>query len=267
MITASIVAFHQSYKEMSQVLDCVLASSVSIIYIIDNSLNDALRTLENVSDKVRYIHSVNIGYGGAHNVAIREAIEKEATYHVVINPDIQFSEGTIEALTEYMDNNAEVGLVMPRVVSPDGELQYLCKLLPTPMDLIGRRFLPVNSYVEKNNYRYEMRESGYDKTLEVPFLSGCFMFLRVDALSLVGGFSDRYWMYCEDIDLCRRIGERYKTMYYPRVTIIHAHKKESFKSKKMLKEHIKSAVKYFNYWGWIFDKQRTRRNRSVREQY
>lgn len=66
-----------------------------------------------------------------------------------MNPDIYFEEGVIEKLIIYMNKYSEVGLVMPRVLYPNGELQYLCKLLPTPFDLLFRRFLPWRRYVEK----------------------------------------------------------------------------------------------------------------------
>ncbi|MCR5765459.1 MAG: glycosyltransferase family 2 protein, partial [Treponema sp.] len=69
-------------------------------------------------------------------------------------------------------------------------------------------------------------------------------------------FDDRYFMYCEDFDLIRRIHRVAKTVYYPNVTIVHDHAKESYKNKKMLMIHIKSAIKYFNKFGWIFDKER-----------
>lgn len=265
MITASIVTYKTDRAELATVLQCVASSSIERIYIVDNSPEDELRDFAEFSPKVEYIFGQgNVGYGAAHNIAIRKSIECGATYHVVINPDIQFGEGVIEELASYMDKNADVGQVMPRVVYPDGELQYLCKLLPTPMDLIGRRFVPFDKYVERRNYCFEMRVSGYNQTMDVPFLSGCFMFLRAEALSKVNGFSDRYFMYCEDVDLCRRIGmSGYKTVYYPSVEIVHAHKKESFKSRKMLIAHIKSAVKYFNKWGWIFDNYRVRINKEL----
>ena len=136
------------------------------------------------------------------------------------------------------------------------------------MDLIGRRFIPVKSIVQRRNDIFEMRNSGYSKEMDVPFLSGCFMFLRVDALGKTGGFSDKYFMYCEDIDLCRRISAAgYRTVFYPEVTVVHAHKKESYKSKKMLLMHIKSAVTYFNRWGWVFDRHRRRMNKMAKKQY
>ena len=95
MITASVVAYHHSYSEIGKVLDCLLKSPVAKIYVVDNSSNDALRLLERISGRIRYIHSANIGYGGAHNIAMREAVEAGADYHVIVNPDIWFGEGVI----------------------------------------------------------------------------------------------------------------------------------------------------------------------------
>lgn len=263
MITVSIVVYKTDRNELTTLLKCIDSVYVDKVYIVDNSPTDELCDFANFSSKIEYIFGHgNIGYGTAHNIAIRKSIEGGAKYHIVINPDIQFEKGVIEELTSYMDENPDVGQVMPRVVYPDGELQYLCKLLPTPIDLIGRRF--IKSY---NSTEFEMRASGYNKIMEVPFLSGCFMMLRVEVLAKINGFSDRYWMYCEDVDLCRRIGKSYKTIYYPFSTIIHAHKKESFKSKRMLFEHVKSAIKYFNKWGWIIDKHRDRVNKKTKSQY
>lgn len=149
MITASIVTYHHHFKDIRKVIECILSSPVSILYIIDNSSNDRLRELAKISAKIKYIHSVNLGYGAGHNIAIRESIDIGATYHIVVNPDIYFEEGVIEKLIIYMNKYSEVGLVMPRVLYPNGELQYLCKLLPTPFDLLFRRFLPWRRYVER----------------------------------------------------------------------------------------------------------------------
>lgn len=270
MITASIVTYNTDRAELAKVLLCTADSSVGKIYVADNSPTDSLRDfVVPISPKIEYIFGQgNVGYGSAHNIAIKRAIDSGATYHVVINPDIYFVQGTIETLADYMDTNPDVGQVMPKVIYPDGELQHVCKLLPTPMDLIGRRFVPIKSYIEQRNARFEMSQSGYDRPMMVPFLSGCFMFLKVEALRETGGFDDDFFMYCEDIDLCRRIGMKgYRTMYNPVATVVHAHKKESFKNKAMLKAHVRSALRYFNKWGWFFDKYRKQINRQVETQY
>lgn len=259
MLTASIVTYHNSTSEIKKIIGCALGSTIKKLYIVDNSRNDALRILESLSPRIRYIHNANIGYGGAHNLAIREAIELGSKYHIVINPDIYFDSGVIESLTSYMDADHSIGWVMPKVVYPDGRLQYLCKLLPTPADLILRRFLPEKMFSQARN-RFEMRNTGYDRIMNVPYLSGCFMFLRITAIQEIGLFDERFFMYGEDIDLSRRMHTKYKTMYYPAVSIIHAHERASYKNIKMLWVHISNIIKYFNKWGWLFDKERRRIN-------
>ena len=263
MITASIVSYHHRLNELKKVIDCVLAEQVDKLYIVDNSSDDRLRELEGTSDRIRYIHSINRGYGAGHNIAIQEAIELGSTYHVVVNPDIYFEKGVLKKLETYMDASSSVGLVMPRILYPDGELQYLCKLLPSPSDLLFRRFLPWKKYVEKKNRNYELRFTDYNQEMEVPSLSGCFMFIRTSVLKQVRGFDERYFMYAEDLDLCRRIGEVSRTMYYPFVSVFHKYEKGSYKNRKLLKYHICSVVKYFNKWGWFFDFERKKINKRI----
>lgn len=262
MLAASLVLYHNSPQEVEKLLECVLKSSIDKLYIIDNSRNDSFRILEKRSERIRYIHNENIGYGGAHNIAIREAISLGAKYHIVVNPDISFEEGTIEALAEYMDNNIDVGQIMPKVFYPNGKLQYLCKMIPSPMDLIFKRFLP-NRFTMKSLYKFQLQFTGYDKIMNVPYLSGCFMFFRISALKDIGLFDERFFMYPEDIDITRRMHEKYKTIFYPKVSIIHAHTAASKTNLKMLWVHITNMIKYFNKWGWIFDKKRHEINRRL----
>jgi len=154
--------------------------------------------------------------------------------------------------------------MLPKVLYPDGQIQYLCKLLPTPADLIFRRFLPKTRWAVKQNEKYELRQSGYDKIINPPCLSGCFMFLRVETLrehNLL--FDEGYFMYCEDFDFMRRLHRYGKTIYYPEVSIVHDHAQESYKNKKMLRLHIRSAVRYFNKFGWLFDRERRQMNRQI----
>lgn len=92
---------------------------------------------------------------------------------------------------------------------------------------------------------------------------GCFMFMRVSALKKVGLFDESIFMYTEDIDMTRRIHRFYKTIYYPLVTIVHAHRAASYTNNKMLRIHIKSAIRYFNKWGWFFDRERRIWNRQL----
>ena len=195
---------------------------------------------------------------------MHKAIEERSDYHIVLNPDIYFSAEVLPELASYMDSNSDVGYILPKVTYPNGELQYLCKLLPTPFDLIFRRFLPKTKLIVRHNERYELRHSGYDKIMNPPCLSGCFMFMRLSTLKENNLFFDeQYFMYCEDFDLMRRIHSVAKTVYYPKVSIVHNHAKASYTSRKMLMTHIKSAIKYFNKFGWFFDKERNNMNKQI----
>jgi hypothetical protein len=268
MITASIVTYHNNIEELKKAIESFLNSKLDIkLYISDNSSD---RRIEGIcsDSRVKYIYNNgNLGFGKGHNIAVKEAMKDGSKYHLILNPDIYFEKGVIESLAKYMDTNEDVGLVMPKVLYPDGSIQYLCKLLPTPINLIGRKFLPFKSIVNKMDYKYEMRFTDYNTEIEVPYLSGCFMFIRTSVFNEVGMFDDNIFMYLEDTDLSRRINEKYKTIYYPKVTVYHKFEKGSFKNKKLLKYHIKSAIYYFNKWGWIFDRDRKTINDKILKEW
>jgi len=100
----------------------------------------------------------------------------------------------------------------------------------------------------------------YDNEMEVPNLSGCFMFCRTACLEKIGGFDERFFLYLEDVDLTRRMSLEGKTLYYPRVNVFHNYAKQSYKSFRLLKMHMISAFRYFNKWGWFNDDYRKNQN-------
>ena len=99
--------------------------------------------------------------------------------------------------------------------------------------------------------------------MNIPILSGCFMFLRTEALEKVGLFDEQFFMYMEDFDLNRRIHRAYKTIFFPEAVVVHEYQKASYKNIKLLKAHIKSAIYYFNKYGWFFDKERKKVNKKT----
>ena len=266
-LSASIVLYNTKIDELKKVINSYFAyKGEKQLFLVDNSPTDKLKDIVEMypNNDIYYIfNNENMGYGKAHNIGIKKSIEQELPYHIILNPDIIIEEGTLEKLTSYMEQHPEIGNIMPKIIYPNGELQYLCKLLPSPIDLIFRRFIPVKKWKDAINKRYELHSFGYDKIMNVPNLSGCFMFLRTEVLKQVGLFDENIFMYLEDIDLNRRIHSKYQTIYYPEATVIHEHQKESYKSKKLLKAHIKSAIYYFNKYGWFFDKERNNINRNV----
>ncbi|QEK09173.1 glycosyltransferase family protein [Treponema phagedenis] len=265
MITASIVLYNTDLKELEIAIKSFSPSTSRLLYLIDNS--EKPLDIELLMVDLQFITYIfngkNIGYGAGHNIGIRKAIEKNSEYHLVMNSDLRFNSSIIDKIANFMHADDQIGMIMPKILDSNGDICYLCKLIPTPFDLFFKRFLPFKQIKEKYLYKFQLMFTNYDKIMNVPYLSGCFMFLNVKALEEVGLFDERFFMYPEDIDLTRRIHSKYKTLYYPKVSIVHFYEGASYKSFKMLWIHITNMIKYFNKWGWFFDKERKAINKKV----
>lgn len=265
-ISCSVVSFNNDTAQIARVLGSVAASEGAAdiaMYLMDNSPSDQLASTAR-DFGAAYMHlPKNLGFGSAHNVAIRASLAQGCAYHLVLNPDIHFDGGVIQSLVEYMDQHPDIGMIMPGIRYPDGQTQHLCKLLPHPMDLFMRRFCPALYRRSGRLSRYEMHDTGYDKIMDVPALSGCFMLLRTAVLRQAGMFDEGYFMYLEDVDLSRRFGRVSRTVYFPQVFIAHEYSKSSYKETKLLLFHIRSALRYFNKWGWFLDNERDLINRAA----
>lgn len=264
-ITASIVVYENKPEEVMEAAASFLQTNLNVhLYIIDNSITDSLSNMLISDRRLEYLHNhQNPGFGAAHNIAISKSLLIGADYHLVLNPDVKFKTGVIDEIYNYMELNKDIGNLMPCVKYYNGEIQKLCKLLPTPADLVMRRFATHSRWSEKRSEKYELSHFNYNKIMEIPNLSGCFMFIRNSILKKVGGFDERFFMYMEDVDLNRRINKISKTVFYPKVTILHKFEKGSHTDRLLLKYHIRSAIKYFNKWGWLFDKERNKINKQT----
>lgn len=257
-ITGSIVLYNNKAETVQKAINSFLNTKLSIkLYIIDNS-PDGRKLPVFKDERIEYISCQhNIGFGAGHNIAIRMAAEK-SKYFLILNPDIYFDKGTLEKLFGFMENNNDIGSVMPKVLYPDGSLQYLCRLLPNPYDMLLKK---INSKIfgpllNLQKSRYELRFADYNKPMDAPYLSGCFMFIRTEVFEKVGIFDERFFIYFEDVDLSRRIRRLYRTHYCPEAVICHGYERGSNKDMGHFRHLIFSGVKYFNKWGWFFDRER-----------
>jgi hypothetical protein len=265
-ITASIVIYKNDLRLLRNAVESFLNSTEnSFLYLIDNSPTDAFSRYFR-HPRIEYtFNNRNIGFGAGHNLALKKILQSnQSSYHVVLNPDVYFEQQVMKKIFDFIEGHPHIGLVMPKVLFPDGRLQPLCKLLPSPLTLFTRRFLQFYpTWSNRLNYWYEMHFSGYDKIMDVPFLSGCFMFLRIEALREVGLFDERIFLYTEDIDLTRRIHRRYRTIFYPDAVVYHYNERGSYKNALSLMHHVSSAITYFNKWGWFNDYERKNINERI----
>lgn len=254
MLNASVVLYHTPAAEVQKIVRLLRACpEIDEIWLIDNSeiMTEAFMFLP-----ATYIfNNKNLGYGRAHNIALEKSLKTNAKYHLVLNSDIEFTSDVITQLTKFMNENPDIGHAMPLVRYPNGNIQYLAKQLPSPFDLFARRFMPKSWFKNRTakfeNHAFYQNHNYKSQLLDVPYLSGCFMFLRCDALRKVGLFDPRFFMYPEDIDLTRRIHQLYRTVMYPAVEITHNHAQSSYHSFRLLWIHITNMIKYFCKWGFF----------------
>ena len=285
MTTASIVTYDHHLLDIEPALRSLLDSPVDAIYIIDHSehmLNlerelheydvNYIRKRPDMKSRIKqgfmlhYERHRNNGYGGGHNVAIRLARKAGSDFHLVVNPDVWFGHEVVPVLQAYMTTYKDVAQMMPQIRFPGGEPQRLAKLLPTPRNIIGRFFSTTGSDVR--NQRYELVPTGLKRIVNAPYLSGCFMFLRMKAMEEVGDFDEKhFFMYAEDIDLTRRLHRKWRTLYFPKVVVYHKFNRASHRSLKLFWIHVWNIVKYFNRYGWLHDAERERINSKVVKQY
>lgn len=256
----SIVLYHHTQDELASLLQALRdAASVQAVWLVDNEGCGWAAALQGGGSKFHYIQAPrNGGFGYGHNLAIHRATG-QCSHHIICNPDILVTPQALDALDMLVQSRPEA-LCMPDVVYPDGTRQELCKLLPSPLNLFARRFVP--ALAERLDHRYLLRDADYSQPFFAPSLSGCFMVCRTDALQASGGFDERYFMYMEDVDLSRRLAEQGGAVYLPQVTVVHAFQKGSYKNPLLFKYHIQSAVRYFNKWGWLVDSGRRRLNKK-----
>lgn len=255
-IVASIVLFKNSEVVLKEAIQSFLNTTLNVkIVLVDNSPDDNLKKMSSLDSRIDYIfNNSNVGFGAAHNVAIKKYVER-CQYFLVLNPDIYFSCGQLENMVEFMDKNKFVGHLMPKVLYPDNSVQFICKKIPTFFDLFARAFLPsiLAPMFENRLKEFDYRDKDYDKTMyNVPYLSGCFMFLRSATLQQVGYFDERIFMYLEDADLTRRFLEVSQTIYFPGAVIYHHFAKGTYKSLRLMMYTIHGGLIYL--WKWRFKK-------------
>jgi GT2 family glycosyltransferase len=265
-LTASVVIYANEFADIQHLLESLHESQHILCWVVvDNGSCDEIRDAVQQMGGIYVRPAMNLGFGSGHNLALKRLAGADAPYHLILNPDIVFDEDDLGRLADVMNSHPDVGLVMPKVLYPDGSNQYLCKLLPAPIDLVLRRFLPgrLKGLARKRTELYELRFLDDAAPAYVPSLSGCFMFVRRSVLDAVGGFDERFFLYMEDVDLCRRILNVSRLLYWPGVIVEHVHQMGSYRSRKLLFFHIRSAIQYFNKWGWIKDNARKLINRET----
>lgn len=254
-ITVSIVS-HNSQKDLMALMPTLIDSLKGLkaeVLVVDNRSEDGCaQFLKNNYPRVIVTeNTVRKGYGANHNINLDKA---RGRYIIFMNADIIVSdEKAVFKLKNFMDNDHSISICCPNVLNENGSLQFLNKRHPTVLDLFLRRFQFFFSkrFIQKRSHYYEMKDTAYEKPTDIPFISGCFMFCRTNVIRAVKGFDERFFLYFEDVDLCRKVQKKTRTVSCPHAKVIHRWERSSYKNAKWFLVFLKSAVLYFNKWGYI----------------
>lgn len=251
-----------NYKSKGLTLNCLKSikeadwSGLSHeIIVVDNCSRDYLGDILawQYPDVIFVQSSTNVGMGAGNNLGLSRAAGK---YVVVMNPDTLVFPDTFKILHEYMEKHQQVGVVGPCQYGPNRQIQtsaYRWYGFFTP--LYRRTFLGA-WFGQKDLSRVMMSDFDKKSVKEVDWLLGSFLFMRIAAWRQVGGFDERFFLYFEDTDLCRRFHQAgFKVVYNPEARIIHNHSRESartpwykFFTNRATRIHVVSWIKYLLKW-------------------
>jgi len=249
ILTATIVLFKNDIEILKKTINSFLSTGIDKkLFLIDNSPTDILRK-EFSSPEIEYkFIGQNLGFGTAHNYVL-DKIRNKSLYHLVLNPDVTFNQNALIGLIKKLKENSHISIIAPKVNYPDGSHQFSCRRFPTFFDLVIRRLGILKKLFSKKINFGEYRDKNLDKPFYVEYASGCFQLFKTEDFLAINGFDERYFMYMEDIDICKKIKQtNKKILYYPNELIVHNYEKGSSKNIKLFFYHVSSIFKYFYKW-------------------
>lgn len=184
---------------------------------------DAVETVTNVEPR---------GYGANQNAAFAKTTKP---FFCVLNPDLRLGGNPFPRLLATMEDKS-VAVVGPKITAPDGTEEDSARKFPTLRSLLAKA-----CGIHDGTYAVLPGES----LLEPDWLAGMFLLLRADAYRAIGGFDEKFFLYYEDVDLCRRLRRAgYEILQDKSVAVVHDARRESRRDLRFARWHLASMARY-----------------------
>jgi GT2 family glycosyltransferase len=224
--------------------------------VIDNDSSDqSIKSLKDKFFEIKLIEApVNLGFSGGNNLGLAKA---QGKYILIVNPDILILSPAVEIMYQFMENHPQAGIVAPKLLNPDSSLQYSSSRWPDwRLPIYRRTFLGQTKSGKKWTDYYLMKDWDHRTDKKVDWLYGACLLVRKQAIKEVGLLDERYFMYMEDLDWCRRFWSKsWEVWYLATAEVIHYHQRESALGvglkglfKKSGRVHLLSWLKYYLKW-------------------
>lgn len=244
-----------NYEAGSALVGCVASlladdsAGCPEVVVVDNGSRDgSADAVRSRFPDVPVVHpDANLGYGRAANVGIAAT---RAPVVAVLNPDAIVAAGTAAAVLARFDADGRIAAVGPRLLNPDGSHYPSARSAPSLGDAIGHALLgtvaPTNRFTES----YRQLDADPDAARDVAWVSGAALWLRRAALDRVGGWDERFFLFFEDVDLCRRLGaDGWTIRYEPSGRVTHSvGGSRARRPLRSIVEHHRAAYQYADKW-------------------
>ena len=247
---AVVVVNWNSCADLRQCLASLFVEPVPAVdysvWVVDNASSDGSPEMVRAEFPAAHllVNADNLGFSRANNQAIAAS---DSRFVFLLNSDASIYPGALDALVAYADAHPDAGIIGPKVLNPDGSLQFSCRRFPSlgagffRNTYLGRVF-PNNKYARD----YLMSEFDHESVRPVDWVSGCAMLLRRELIDKIGALDERFFMYCEDVDICQRTWEAgSQVVYLPDALVTHAIGRSSDKNAEaMIWEFHRSWYEY-----------------------
>lgn len=231
------------------------------VIVVDNNSSDGSAELvrQNFGQVKLIANSSNLGYAKGNNQGIRES---RGRYILLLNPDTIVLPGSLKKLVEFMEEHPQAGAVAPKLVYPDGSLQYSVRSFPTLDCLIYETLYLQRLFPKSRTFgKYRMTYWDYNEVKEVDQPAASALLLCREALEEVGLMDERFFLLFNDVDLCYRLKEAgWKIYFFPEAKIVHFHGQSTKKVRRrtiieshlglyrFYRKHYRGKMFFLFYW-------------------
>jgi GT2 family glycosyltransferase len=217
------------------------------VVVVDNASGDG--SAEMVRDKHPWVKLLaqeeNTGYAAGNNIALQET---GGRYKLLLNADIVVRPGSVEYLVDFLDRHEKAGAVAPRLRHKDGSIQRTCRSFPDPEVVLYEALGLSRLFARSRRFgKYRMSWWDYDdeRMVEQPMASA--LMLRAETLTEVGLFDESFSIFCNDVDLCRRLwDEGWEVWFTPEAEMVHEGGASTRQVRReMIVESHRSMMRYY----------------------
>lgn len=245
-----------TYDALVSIFDQTKNIEFEVIVVDNNSGDGSVEMIKKEFPQVILIvNKENRGFGKANNQGLAVA---RGEYIMFLNTDVRVLDGAINTLVGYLDRNPSAMMVGPRLLNADMSFQYACRRnLPNPLNSFFHLFGLVKIF-KHNQVINSYKQLAADPEITGPTeaISGAAMLFRRQVYEEIGGFDERFFMYGEDLDFCKRIFDKgWIVVYVSNAKIVH------FGGQSSKKRRVQSLRNFYEAM-WIYYKKHFSKERA-----